>query len=92
MMCLALPRDIEKLTRDVKGVEKTVILVEQNPSKYSHIDSVCYMVRCDLQRELRARRMFINNTFNVCFAVIHSMVGVEENAGFHEVSSRPPED
>ncbi|KAK8796963.1 hypothetical protein WA538_000188 [Blastocystis sp. DL] len=49
-----LPKDIDKLTRDVKGVEKTVILVEQNPSKYSHIDA----------RELKARRLFINNTFN----------------------------
>ena len=37
---LALPKDIDKLTRDVKGVEKTVILVEQNPAKYSHIDAV----------------------------------------------------
>ena len=42
MMCLALPRDIEKLTRDVKGVEKTVDLVEQNPAKYSHINSVYF--------------------------------------------------
>ena len=35
-----LPKDIEKLTRDVRNVEKTVLLVEQNPSKYQHIDAV----------------------------------------------------
>lgn len=35
-----LPKDIEKLTRDVRNVEKTVIHVEENPAKYSHIDAV----------------------------------------------------
>ena len=37
---LGLPKDIEKVTRDVRNVEKTVLLVEQNPAKYSHIDAV----------------------------------------------------
>ena len=48
LMCVALPKDIDKLTRDVKGVEKTVILVEQNPAKYSHIDAVCLVLWNDL--------------------------------------------
>ena len=48
LICVALPKDIDKLTRDVKGVEKTVILVEQNPSKYSHIDAVGFVLWTDL--------------------------------------------
>lgn len=48
LICVALPKDIDKLTRDVKGVEKTVILVEQNPAKYSHIDAVRLVLWDDL--------------------------------------------
>lgn len=48
LISVALPKDIDKLTRDVKGVEKTVILVEQNPARYSHIDAVCFVVSSDL--------------------------------------------
>ena len=48
LISVALPKDIDKLTRDVKGVEKTVILVEQNPAKYSHIDAVCFGVCGDV--------------------------------------------
>ena len=47
LIYVALPKDIDKLTRDVKGVEKTVILVVQNPAKYSHIDAVCVVVSSD---------------------------------------------
>ena len=37
---IGLPKEIEKLTKEVRNVEKTVLLVEENPAKYPHIDAV----------------------------------------------------
>ena len=39
-LCLGLPKEIEKLTKEVRSIENTVLLVEENPAKYPHIDAV----------------------------------------------------
>ena len=33
-------KEIEKLTKEVRSIENTVLLVEENPAKYPHIDAV----------------------------------------------------